>query len=364
MDGETTTRQRPWLFEAFPRLAGRVPWMPIVTVPTRVERLANVSTRLGVEVWIKRDDQTSPVYGGNKPRKLEFLLADARAQGRTTLVTCGGLGTNHGLATTIHGGTRGFRVVLGLRTQPVDEHVRNKLRLFHAHGATMLLLSGGTDAYERFEAEQRLERPEAYFIPAGGSTPVGALGFVDAGLELARQIEQGEVPQPQAVFVATGTCGTLAGLVLGLRLAGLTTRVVGVQVASPRFANAEAALRLARGSLDLLRDRDDSVPDVALGPDDFALDTDHYGPGYGHPTDSAREAIALVQDAEGITLDLTYTGKAFGALIDQVKAKRVEGPVLFWNTYNSVDLSAAAARIDYRALPEPFHRFFEGDATE
>jgi len=363
MDGETITRRGPWLFDVFPRLAGRVPWTPIVTAPTPVERLENVSTRLGAEVWVKRDDRSSPVYGGNKPRKLEFLLADAQAQGRTTLVTCGGLGTNHGLATTIHGGTRGFRVVLGLRTQPVDEHVRNKLRLFHAHGATLLLLSGGTDAYERFESEQRVERPEAYFIPAGGSTPVGALGFVDAGLELARQIEQGRLPEPRAIFVATGTCGTLAGLVLGLKLSGLSTRVVGVQVASPDFANAEAALRLARGSLDLLRDRDESVPDVPLTLDDFALDTDHYGPGYGHPTDSAREAIAVMH-TDGITLDLTYTGKAFSALVDHIKTGRVQGPVLFWNTYNSVDLSGVAASIDYRALPEAFHGFFEHDATE
>jgi D-cysteine desulfhydrase len=358
-----TTRQIPWLFEAFPRLAGAVPWMPVVTVPTPVEQLENVSRRLGADVWVKRDDRTSLVYGGNKPRKLEFLLADARAQGRTTLITCGGLGTNHGLATTIHGGKHGWRVVLGLRTQPVDEHVRNKLRLFHAHGAAMLLLSGGTDAYEQFEAEQRVERPEAYFIPAGGSTPVGVLGFVDAGLELARQIEHGKLPEPRAIFVATGTCGTLAGLVLGLKLGGLSTRVVGVQVASPHFANAETALRLARGSLDLLRSRGASVPDVPLALDDFALDTDHYGPGYGHPTDSARQAIALVRDAEGITLDLTYTGKAFGALVDQIASKRVEGPVLFWDTYNSVDLSAAAAGVDYHALPKPFHRFFERDTT-
>jgi D-cysteine desulfhydrase len=356
-------RDAPWLFEAFPALQRHVAWTPVVTAPTPVHRLDDVSARLGAEIWIKRDDRTAPDYGGNKPRKLEFLLADARAQRRKTVITCGGLGTNHGLATTIYGGKLGFRVVLGLREQPVTAHVLKSLRLFQAYGATMLLISGGTDAYERFEAEQSIERPNAYFIPAGGSTPVGALGFVDAGLELARQVEAGQLPAPRTMFVATGTCGTLAGLVLGLKLAGLETRVVGVQVASPRFANAEVALRLARGSLGLLRDHDGSVPDVPLALDDFALDTDHYGPGYGHPTDSAREAIALVgaegRDAEGVTLDLTYTGKAFGALVDHVKAERSEGPILFWNTFSSADLSAVATGVDYRALPEPFHRFFE-----
>ncbi len=375
MTDGAVNRKQPWLFEAYPRLAGRVPWTPLVEAPTPVERLENVGKRLGVEVWIKRDDKTSPVYGGNKPRKLEFLLADARVRGRTTLVTCGGLGTNHGLATTIHGREHGFRVVLGLRTQPVDDHVRDKLRLFHAYGATMILLSGGTDAYERFEAEQQVERPETYFIPAGGSNPVGALGFVDAGLELARQVGRRELPLPRTIFMATGTCGTLAGLVLGLRLAGLATRVIGVQVASPRFANPGVALELAQASLRLLRDRDPSVPDVPLSVADFRLDTDHFGPGYGHPTDSARDAVALVQEAEGITLDLTYTGKAFGALSDHVNARRADGPmarvsspkselaevgpILFWNTFNSADLSGIADGVDSHSLPDPFHRFFD-----
>jgi D-cysteine desulfhydrase len=353
------TRETPWLFEAYAALAGREPWLPLVSAPTPVERLDGVSEHLGAEVWVKRDDLSSPVYGGNKPRKLEFLLADARAQGRTTLITCGGLGTNHGLATAIYGGRHGFDVILGLRAQPVTDHVRTSLRLFHAYGAAMRLITGGTEAYERFETEQRAERPDAYFIPSGGSTAVGALGFVDAGLELARQVEQGVCPAPRAIFVATGTCGTLAGLVLGLKLAGVEARTIGVQVASRHLANPDNARRLATGALELLRRHDPAVPDVSLDLDDFALDTDHFGPGYGHPTDAGVEAIALVREAQGITLDLTYTGKAFAALIGHVRSGRIEGPVLFWNTFSSVDLSATAAGVETGALPEPFQQFFQ-----
>lgn len=363
MDQSDDDRRRaaPWLFEAFPALRARVPWTPLVAAPTPVERLERVSGELGAEVWIKRDDLTSPVYGGNKPRKLEFLLGAALSQGRKTVVTGGGLGTNHGLATTIFGRQLGFRVALGLFDQPVTDHVRRNLRLFHAYGAEMLYCGSLSRALLHYYVIQRVRRPTAYFIPAGGSNAVGALGFVDAGLELARQVERKELPAPRAIYVATGTCGTLAGLVVGLKLAGLATRVVGVQVAAPLFANPKAALLLARKTLRLLRRHDAAVPDVALGLDDFRLDTDHFGPGYGHPTESARAAMALMRDCEGITLDLTYTGKAFGALVDHARAGLLTGPVLFWNTFNSVDLSPVADSVDYRALPQPFHRFFEGD---
>jgi D-cysteine desulfhydrase len=355
-------RSTPLLFETFPSLREQLPWTPLVDAPTPVERLERVSAELGVEVWIKRDDLTSAVYGGNKPRKLEFLLADARAKGRSTVVTLGGLGTNHGLATTIYGKRLGLAVVLGLFEQPLTEHVRQSLRLYHAYRAEMVYAGTGIEAIRRFE-QDHAARDDAYFIPMGGSSAVGALGFVDAGLELARQVERKELPTPRAIYVATGTCGTLAGLVVGLRLAGLPTHTVGVQVASPLFANAQAALDLAMSTVSHLRGLDASIPPIELSLADFALDTGHFGPGYGHPTDSARAALELMhaegRGAEGISLDLTYTGKAFGALVDHARAGRVNGPVLFWNTFNSVDLSAVAAGVDCRALPEAFHRFFE-----
>ncbi|MBN1917876.1 MAG: pyridoxal-phosphate dependent enzyme [Verrucomicrobia bacterium] len=366
-------RNAPLLFEMSLRLREQLPWLPLVDAPTPVARLAGLSERLGVEVWIKRDDLTSPVYGGNKPRKLEFLLAAARAGGFSTVVTLGGLGTNHGLATAIHGRRLGLRVVLGLFEQPVTDHVRRSLRLYHAHGAEMIYAGSGIEAIRRFEDEHAARadaargnaargnaaRGNAYSIPMGGSNAVGALGFVDAGLELARQVEQGNCPMPRAVYVATGTCGTLAGLCVGLKLGGLATRVVGLQVTAPVFANAQAALGLAAATLSHLRSLDASLPPVELSLDDFVLDTGHFGPGYGHPTDSARAAIGVVRETEGLTLDLTYTGKALGALIDHVRAGTLDGPVLFWNTFNSVELSAAAERVDWHDLPQAFHRFFE-----
>ena len=105
--------KRPWLFEVFPEMQKRFPWTPLVNAPTPVERLESLSSRVGKDIWIKRDDKTSPIYGGNKPRKLEFILADASASGRKELVTGGGLGSNHALATAIFGQSQGFKVALG-----------------------------------------------------------------------------------------------------------------------------------------------------------------------------------------------------------------------------------------------------------
>ena len=356
--------KRPCLFETFPGLQQRIRWNSLVTAPTPVHQLENISAQLGKEVWIKRDDKTSTVYGGNKARKLEFILGEALAQGRKTLVTGGGLGTNHGLATAIFGKKLNFQVVLGLFDQPVTLHVRNNLLLFHAHGAEIEYLASLFKAVFRYYVTERIRRHGAYFIAPGGSSPVGTLGYVDAGLELAMQLDRKELPIPEAIFVAAGTCGTMAGLVLGLKLAGVKTRVIGVQVAPGMFANSKAVLSLARKTLKLMRRYDSSVPKVELTTSDIFMNHMHYGPGYGHPTDEGRAAFRFIDEMEGITLDLTYTGKAFGALMEHMKTKPRRGPMLFWNTFNSVDLSSITKRLDFRSLPKTFHRFFYGDSVD
>jgi D-cysteine desulfhydrase len=193
---------------------------------------------------------------------------------------------------------------------------------------------------------------------------VGVRGFVDAGLELAMQVERKEMPPPKVIYLPVGSCGTLAGLVLGLRLAGMRSRVVGVQVAPRLLANPRAASRLARKALSSMRRHDRSIPEIELGPEDFPMDRDHYGSGYGQPTDGARRALALMAKSDGIELDLTYTAKTLSALLYRVRSERERGPVLFWNTFNGVDLSSMADRVEFSHLPGEFHRFFEGKLVE
>jgi D-cysteine desulfhydrase len=351
---------RPWLFETFPRLRQSISWTPLVNAPSPVHQLEHLSSRLSRDIWIKRDDKTSLSYGGNKPRKLEFILGDALTRGRKTIVTGGGLGTNHGLATAIFGQQLNFRVLLGLFFQPVTTHVRKNLLLFHAHGAEMAYVGSLLRAVLRYYVTERIRRRGAYFIDPGGSCARGVLGYVDAGLEFSMQIERKEVPLPAAIFLAVGTSGTMAGLVLGLRLAGLRTHVIGVQVAPHAFASSKAVLRLAGKALGLLRRHDRSVPELELTLEDVPVDRSHYGQGYGYLTDAGQSSLRLMAEAEGVTLDPTYTAKTFAGLLDYLKTESDSKPILFWNTFNSVDLSSVANNVDFRSLPNAFHRFFEG----
>jgi D-cysteine desulfhydrase len=351
--------KRPWLFEAFPELQKQLPWTPLVEAPTPIHRLERISSLLGKEVWIKRDDKTSSEYGGNKPRKLEFLLGQALAQNRKRVVTGGGVGTNHGLATAIFGKKVGLGVTLGLFDQPVTVHVRNNLLLYQAFGAEMKYMGSPLMAALRFYLVEKIRQRGAYLVPLGGSSPLGALGYVDAGLEFATQVKRKGRPLPKRIFVAAGTCGTMAGLVLGLRLSGLSMRVEGVQVAPRAFVNPKALLRLARKSLKLMQRLDGSVPGVQLSLADFPVERRYYGAGYGHPTPACREAIQLMGEREEIFLDPTYTGKTFAALLARMRSEPGEGPVLFWNTLSSANLAPVAKDVDFRSLPAAFHRFFE-----
>ena len=349
----------PRLFEIFPGLGRNLAWTSLVNTPTPVEQLETASSQLGKEIWIKRDDKVSDIYGGNKPRKLEFILAQALAQGRKTLVTGGGLGTNHGLATTIFGRRINFKVILGLVKQPVTKHVRNNLLLCHHYGAEMIYFSSVSKALAYYYVIERIRRPGAYFIPMGGSSPLGTLGYVNAGLELALQLKRNELPKLQAIFVAAGTCGTLAGLLLGLKLAEVDTPIIAVQVAPGLFTNKKAVLNLTRRALRLMQRHDKSVPTVYIDRDDIIIERGHLGEGYGYPTDTARSALHFVAETEGIPLDLTYTAKTFGALMTYLKDTPGKEPVLFWNTFNSLDLSSICNRVEYHLLPKAFHRFFD-----
>jgi D-cysteine desulfhydrase len=165
---------------------------------------------------------------------------------------------------------------------------------------------------------------------------------------------------PKLIFVPVGTCGTMAGLILGLKLSGLPTKVIGAQVAPSLFASSRAVLRLAQKTLKLLRNHDGNVPEIELAAEDVPVDSDYYGKGYGHPTEAGRAALNLMAETERISLDLTYTAKAFGALLNYIETQSTREPILFWNTFNSVDLSPALEKTSYKSLPRSFHRFFEG----
>jgi len=189
------------------------------------------------------------------------------------------------------------------------------------------------------------ERP--YFIPAGGSSPVGTLGYVNAAFELRNQIDAGDLPEPAYIFLPLGSGGTMAGLGLGLRLAGIHSHVVGVRVVNRILINQTRTLRLAKDTLKLLRSKSKTIPFVDISSDSMTVLHDFFGDGYGHPIEEAEIEMDRIKKLEGISLEQTYTGKALAGLAHSVSSMDLrDKPVLFWNTFNSVPIDAMADRID------------------
>jgi D-cysteine desulfhydrase len=184
-------------------------------------------------------------------------------------------------------------------------------------------------------ADWRRLRPP-YFLPVGGSSPLGTVGYVDAALELAEQVEAGEVSAPKQVVVALGSGGTAAGLTLGFALAGLDTRVVAVQVNDRTPLDARRVLRLADRTRRLLERRGAELPPVSLAPARIRVETRWLGRGYGHRTEAAERAIELARQ-EQLELEPVYTGKAMAAALDLLAQGELEGPTLYWHTYNGIN---------------------------
>lgn len=311
--------------------------------PTAVERLEPFSTA-DAELWIKRDDRTSDVYGGNKVRKLELLLGAARDAGKTRIVTMGAAGSHQVVATALFGKMNGFEVDAILVPQPRSPHVERNLRVALASGVRAISVPAW--ALAPFALLGRLGR-DAYFIPLGGSTPLGSLGFVDAARELGAQVREGLLPEPDVVVVALGSGGTAAGLAVGLEELGMRTRVVGVAVAHPGPLLGMVARRLARRTA-RLAGLSPSAADRAARR--LSVERQWIGRGYGHPT---RDGEAATADAGacGVGLDPTYTAKAFASAHAHARAGR-ERVVLYWHTLSAAPLP----EVDASELPRRLRR--------
>jgi len=356
----------PLLVQQYPGLK-MLPWVSLGQFPTPVEPMAKLGEYLGFKrLWVKRDDLSGVRYGGNKVRKLEFLLADAQAQGRDAVLTLGAAGSNHVLATALYAQELGLKSFAVFVPQPVQEYARQNLLCDHALGLKMHYLTNELlvpwrmlRAWQSRRSPETIARP--YLIWAGGSSPTGALGYVNAGLEIARQVSEGLIPEPEFVFTPVGSCGTFAGLVLGLKLACLRTRGVGVRVYDQLGANPYMVTYQARACVRRLRRYDPSFPNVRVSRRDFVFLDDFFGKGYAHFTKLGVEAVNMAKEFEGLKLEGTYTGKTLAGLIAFARRENLADKVLlFVNTYNSRDLTPLMAEnADYKKLPAELHRYFE-----
>ena len=323
-------------------MIGSIPYLPLGNFPTPVEHLSNLERALGFKsLWIKRDDLSGPLGGGNKVRKLEYMFAAAQTspngEEKKTLFTIGPTGSNHVRATAVYGKASGFRVECLLFKQPPTEYSEANYRTICENAYRVYEVKRMHTMFARYAYEQTKTAlgmgEERYFIPAGGSSHLGSVGYVKAVLELKSQIEADLLPEPRFIFVPVGTCGTIAGLIVGVRLAGLRTQIVGVRVADAVVANTWAISRMVRRILRLIGAVDaydiEHTRRVELWHGDF-------GRGYAIPTEDGTRAVAMMAEHEGITLENTYTGKTLAGMAHYIREQGCEGEhVLFWNTYGT-----------------------------
>jgi D-cysteine desulfhydrase len=300
----------------------RLPRLRIGTYPTPVVRLA----RLAPELWIKRDDLCADPMGGNKTRALEFLLAGVHAGDR--VITVGSAGSTHALAVALYASRLGCRTFVGRWRQEMNATASKVARLLADATDASPIFRSPAGAYLWAWRERQRER--SHWIPAGGSSPLGILGHVNAGLELVAQIDSGALPRPAHVVVPLGTGGTAAGLAVAFRIAEREMAVVGVRVVPRVVGRRNRVLRLAARTARLIeRITGASVPRVRRS--DVTIVHEAYGGAYGRETERARIAAARLREDSGISLDPTYSAKAFGVALELAS----RGPTLFWLTFDS-----------------------------
>jgi L-cysteate sulfo-lyase len=317
----------------------RFPRISLAHLPTPLEPMPRLSKELGIDLWIKRDDCTGLSTGGNKTRKLEFLVAEAEAEGADMLMTQGATQSNHARQTAASAARLGMdcHVLLEDRTgyNNANYNHNGNVLLDHLHGATTEKFPGGHDMVAEMEkaaAQKRAEGRRVYVIPGGGSNPTGALGYVNCAFELLGQANDRRLRMDRIVH-ATGSSGTQAGLVTGLCAMNANIPLLGIGTRAPRPKQEQMVFDLARKTAEKLG------CSGVVGRDDVVANTDYVGEGYGLPTESGIAAIRLFSELEGILLDPVYSGKGAAGLIDLARKGEFEGQtIVFLHTGGAVGL--------------------------
>ena len=301
----------------------RFPRIFLAHLPTPLERLDRLSRELGgPEIWIKRDDCTGLSTGGNKTRKLEFLMAEAQEMGADMVMTQGATQSNHARQTAAFAAKLGMacHILLEDRTgsNNANYNGNGNVLLDRLHGATTAKYPGGTDMAAQMETDAQPFRDagrKVYLIPGGGSNPTGALGYVNCAFELLGQLNDRGL-KVDHILTATGSAGTQAGLITGLMAMNAGIPLLGIGVRAPQDRQEANVFALAQATAAKL-----GCPDV-VGRDDVRADCNYVGKGYGIPGPDTIEAIRMFAELEGILLDPVYSGKGAAGMIDLVRKGR------------------------------------------
>jgi len=343
--------------DTYPRIAAQLHKTCLADLPTPVqERSVSVAGGRRI-VLVKRDDLTSGQYGGNKVRKLEYLMRRARDRGAQRVATFGAAGSNHALATAVHAAELGLACTCFLSHQQATPNIARTLNMHRRLGTEIVRWGGGVDRLALYR--KYLQHRSTWVIPLGGTCWLGSVGFVNAGLELAAQVRCGDLPAPRRIYIACGTTGSAAGLVLGLTAAGLDTTVHAIKVADNPFASPAKLGKLIGKTRILLNRLDPSF--TADGWEHKLVWREEFlAGGYAKIDDATAAAVRIARDELGLSLETTYTGKAMAALLHDLQSADHDGePVLFWNTYNSAPLPVDDSRpTSLDNIPPEFARYY------
>lgn len=360
-----------YLLEAYPTLKERLPYLGFANLPTPITQLTHIMNEYGTQVYMKNDalsggydEQGNAIYGGNKVRKLEFLLADAKSLGATKIATFGCVASNHAVATTVHAHRQGFAsVIVMLCHQPPSRAVQHNLLLHQAYGSEIHYCANNDirkiETVALWLEHLKKDGHVPYMIPTGGSNAIGTLGYVNAVFELVEQIQRGAMPAPTHIYVPIGSCGTTAGILLGCKATGLKAQVVAIAVMPVDALDFEQGVeKLFKQTNDLLRRKDDSFPEYTYSSADLCIDHHFSGTEYGVFTPEGVQAVQKIFANEGVRLEGTYTAKCFAGLLWHVQQNPAQ-VALFWNTYSGLDFSYALKDQSYKQLPHCLHDYFD-----
>jgi D-cysteine desulfhydrase len=354
------------LFEVYPQVKETIPWVKLGTLPTPVQRMERLGERLDhPNLWVKRDDLSSDTMGGNKVRVMEYLLAKMQAQGKKVAISPGALGSNQILASAIYGNQLGLKIVGVFFKQCETDYMCKHMLIDQSMDVEFNHVNNPYFTpfaiiwhFLRHVDWKKFEAP--FYVPSFGSSATCGLGYFDAMLELKEQIDAGEMPEPDYIFVTAGTGGTMAGIELGARVLGMKTKVIGVRITDWIACNERVVASIVNRTCKYLRKSGADLPAHKSKARDVNLIHEFFGGEYAKITDEGVEAKTMLKEIEDLVLDTTYTAKTMAAMIKYLAENDFkEKTVLFWHTYNTRDLAPfISGEASPAKMPEPFQQYF------
>jgi len=331
--------------------------VPLGQFPTPVERLENLEKKIGLQsLWIKRDDLSGEIYGGNKVRTLEFCLAEAARKQADIIFTYSALGSNWSLACVIYAKLKGWPTDVFFLPKPLDSNKEKNLVLTHKLARRVIftksLWSFPFILYFHLKKAQR--EALIYLTPPVGTSPLTTLGHANAVFELKEQCKNGEAPIPDFIFCPVGSGGTAAGLSIGLNLVGWPTQVIAVRVVDLIVTNRITLNHLIQRTLTLMQKNGVSGVSLNKWRNNIRIVHKYVGKGYSIPTPLGEKCVELFRTEENQVLDSTYTGKTFAAILDGAKDGAFRNKnILFWQTLNSRSLEDLPKNLSPQTIKSP-----------